>query len=616
MKPPTLLLTATLAGVFALAPFTRAAVPAHPPLTDLVDDQTAFALVVTDAPGLVKGWDLSPFARTWNDAKVANFFGPLRKDLDIDRWDDEARSATGKSIRELLALAKGGAMVAGSASFLADAMSGKGPADPDLLIAVEFGDNAAVVEKLISDASAKNENLRVETTNWAGVLVHSSQPPAPKIGVRLDASGSPVAQINAGGRPGSILPGVFAMYQGIWLGSPRYERVCAAIDAMKRGGLPNALGRSEPYLRAQKRAGEAQLLGYFSFPAIYPALLSVAQKSLPPPGTADGPPFTAEGLLKGLGLDALNAACITLNLGTKETRMTYGLDWSEDRGLTKLLAFGPGAAARPDWAAEKWISVSSTKFDLRATYAALQEMLAAISPQLFAMAENEIKNAGTDLGIDLRRDLLGSLGPDIFTAVALPVDANPDQPPALDQLDQLLAISLENPEALTKAIDAIKHAVFGEGVDQVLTKRDYLGQTLYTFNPPTQPGAPAARGFTYAIANRTLLVGVGSAATVETALQGMKETRPAFWARPEVRTALGGLPDAASSIQVQDTRVIMAGMFGLLAGLPLPPGAGMVDASARPDLTLIARYWGLSTGYSLKDAKGFFGVSRLAYPPP
>jgi hypothetical protein len=607
------------------APAPAAVAPAtvNPPLTDLVDDQTAIAVVVFDTPALLRGWDASPFARTWNDEQVVKFLAPLRALMKIDNWDDQARAATGKTVRELLALAKGQILIALPASAIGDHLGGPVPAGgaaseggaPPLpaLIAVELGENADVVEKLAAEAGAKNENLRVETTNYAGVLVHTSLEPAPK----------------EGGKPGT--PMVTAMCQGDWLLSPSYDQVCAAIDAIKKGGLANALGRSEPFLRARERAGNAQLIGFGNCPAIYPVLLAVAKKQL-----AAGAPFTPEALLNGLGLDTWRELFYALNFGEQETRQTVGLGWSEERGLTKLLAFGPGAAVRPDWTPARWINVNASKFDLRATYAALLEMLGAISPALLTDAQGEIKGMGEQMGIDLQRDLIGSLGADVVMATALPADADPAKPPAPDQLDQLYAIALDNPAAFTKAVEGVKGMVFGPAAGQVFTKRDYLGQVLYTFTPPTEPGAPpeadSSRSFTYAIADHTLLLGVGSPAPVEAALQGMAEKRGSFWDKAEVKAALANVPEEANSVQVTDLRVLVAGLIEMLSNIPPgllspptvlsgPPGpvdppAVLVDPTAKPDPDRLARYWGLSSGYLEKDAKGIFSVSRIANPQP
>src|SRR5204863_131154 len=159
------------------------------------------------------------------------------------------------------------------ASIFADLASGKPPAAPSVLIAVELGDNAAVVEKLATEAATKTEGLRVETTNYAGVLVHTNT--------------------SAAAKPGS--------------------------------------------------------------PAPVPAVTAV----------------------------------------------------------------------RPAWASAKWFSVAADKFDLRAAYTALEEMLANISPQLSTAMQAEIKNAGAEMGLDLKRDLVGSLGSDLLVAQALPPGADP-----------------------------------------------------------------------------------------------------------------------------------------------------------------------------------------------
>jgi hypothetical protein len=195
-------------------------------------------------------------------------------------------------------------------------------------------------------------------------------------------------------------------------------------------------------------------------------------------------------------------------------------------------------------------------------------------------------------------------------------------PPAPDKLDQIYAIALENPAAFIKAVEGVKLMAFGPAADKLFAKREYLGQDLYTFTPPTPAGAaadaPPAKGFSYAIAGHTLLVGVGSPSGVEAALQGMAEKRPSFWDKPEVKTALADVPEDACSVQVTDLRVLVSGMLGMFAALPLPagPAGGLVDPSARPDSDRLAKYWALGSGYMVKEGKGFFTVSRIANPQP
>jgi hypothetical protein len=189
-------------------------------------------------------------------------------------------------------------------------------------------------------------------------------------------------------------------------------------------------------------------------------------------------------------------------------------------------------------------------------------------------------------------------------------------------MDQLIAFSLSNEATFSKAIDALK-GLAGPAAEQLFTKRDYLGHTLYSLNQPAPAEeAKPRRGFSYAIANGTLLVGIGSPATVESALQGMASPQGLFWKRDEVKAALADVPADASSLNVQDLRVLVASLIETAvqfqesanAGKPDDEQKRYLDESARPDSDVIARHWGFSSGYVTRTSEGLFSTSRLSHP--
>ena len=284
------------------------------------------------------------------------------------------------------------------------------------------------MEGLVADAAKKNEGLQVVTTNYAGVLVHSNNPPPGKAGA---PGGAPI---------------VSAMCQGDWLLSDNYDRVCAAIDAIQKGGLPNSLGKSENYLRAMKRAGDSQAVFYLDFQALYPAIASAFDKGF----ASAGVPGDPDAILKAIGLDALRGLWYSASFLPKETRLTFGLNYTEDRGLVQLAAFGPGAAKLPDWMPAKFFGAASYRFDLRAAYATFESILAAASPEASKSLQDALADGNKQLGIDIKRDLIGSLGGDIQIGSAPPPEAKPDARPGAVQQDSLIAIALENPEALNR----------------------------------------------------------------------------------------------------------------------------------------------------------------------
>jgi hypothetical protein len=605
--------SALLLPVFLLA---ATWLPASPklPLANLVDDQTLLALSVSDVPALLRGWDVSPLAASWSDPQIVKFLAPLREQMQVDQWDADTQAATGLSVRELLGLVEGEVLFALPSFDFSQANSSSVPA---FLLALEVGARGSKIEKILADAAEKR-GLKEETETFAGVRVHVRPLSAPR-DADADDAGASTTETRA---PRTL---AWALVEGVWLISTTKERVFAAIDAVQQGGLSASLGASERFQRTRQRVGPAQALAYLNLPAIYPlvqeAVVASKAKSAGKPNPLGLDP---EVVLKALGLDVLGEAYAAVALEPTQARLDTGLAYTEERGVMRLVAYQPGPTSQPDWVPAKWPNVSTARFSVPKAYAGLEALVNAVSPMLFGMAQGQMRSFDKKLGVDLRRDLIGSLGDDLVTAYALPPGQDAGTVPAWTQMDQLIAVSLVNEEAFLRSVNALK-ALAGPAADQLFTQRDYLGNTLYTLNVPTAPGASGtARGFSYAIAQKTLLVGIGSPATVEGALQGMASGAGGFWQRADVKAALTDLPSDAVSLQVQDLRVLLASLVesvvgyqaALNAGKPAGAKPSFVDVEARPAADVWARHWGLSAGYVTRTPEGLFSTTRLVYPQP
>lgn len=584
--------------------------PAAPvvPLVNLVDDQILFAVSVNDTPALLKGWDAGPLAATWNDPQVVRFLAPMRSELKVDTWDAETKAATGLTVRELLALAEGEALFAVKSFDVATFDSGT---PPPLLIAIEVGKQGEKIEQIMADAAAKKAR-KVEIETFSGVKVNLT--PTGKPGADEAADAADEAQ-----------PGVLAwtIIEGVWLLSPQKETVFAAIDALQQGGHVSALGKSERFLRTRQRIGDAQSLAYVNFPAIYPLIRqAVAAAKAKSAERSNMMGVDMDVMFDALGLDAVGELYVAMAAGENETRFDSGFAFSGDRGLVKLLAYEPGTAPRPEWVPAKWHSVSTGRFSLPKAYEGIEELLEAVSPMFSGMAQGQIRSLNKQLGIDIKRDLIGSIGDELTSAYAVPAGFTGGTVPPWTEMDQLVAVSLVNEAAFIKAVDALK-LLAGPAAEQMFLKREYLGQTLYTINTPAGEAGKAARGITYAIANRTFLLGIGSPATVENVLQLMASPQDSFWDRDDVKAALADTPAQASMIQVQDLAVMMKSFVETAVQLQNQADAAQdpdakkktyVDVNARPDDETISRYWGLSAGHGERTSEGIFSTARIAHP--
>lgn len=588
---------------------TAAQAPAAVNLLNVVDEQCPVVVSVQDMPALVKNWNQSPWAKTWNDDQMKKFLAPLRSQMKIDHWDESCKAETGYTVSELVAMAQGQVLFALTSTDLPFDDPNPEPSQFPLLIAIELGSNSPKVAKLIADNDEK-EHALVKTEDFGDVKLHIYQKSADQGGEAF----------------------VWAMVDGVWLLSPSKATIQKTVDSLQKGRVQAPLGESERFLSIKKQDPDANVVFLVNIEALYPALKTVAEKKAAQSGSQPmGMSPTA--VLDAFGLGSLRDFYLTVDIGDQASNLSGGLTYSELKGLLKIIAYRDGPVAQPSFVSDKWVTVGTMNFSFQDAYAGLKEFAIALNPAIGGMLQMQIKNVNQQLGVDLERDLIGSLGENVVVASAMRPGANPDNPVPLAELDQVYAVSLANAPAFTKAVDALK-GMAGPQADKLFTKREYLGQTLYTYVGPAQH--PAQMGVSYAITPRYLFVSVGSGSALETALQGLEGKQPTLWEKPEVKAALAELPAKASAFQYQNTRIMIGSMIESFVQLaPLfgshPKAAAPADedaqenhdeaapsessapfdVSAKPDAAVIAKYWSISTGYALRDSHRLYFHSKI-----
>jgi len=576
------------------------------PLINLVDENAPFVLSVHDVPALLKNWEKSPWAQTWNDEQMKKFLAPLRARMKIDEWDERCKAESGYTVTELLTMAKGDAVLALTSMDFPMGEGEPSPADLPLFLAIEIGDNAPRIGKIIA-ANDEKEHASVRIEEFAGVKLH--------IYVKADEKG--------GGEEF-----VWAMADGVWLLSPSKTTLQKSIDALQKGKAATSLGESERYLKIRKQCGDSSVTLLVNMQSIYPAIKKAvdakAEKSgVQPMGMPPGV------ILAALGLDAMKDFYIGVNMGEGATEFNGGLTYTEQRGILKLLAYHDGPAAMPAFVSAKWITVTSMKFSLLDTYTAIRELLEAMNPAVGGMVQGQIKGLNKQLGVDLEHDLLGSLGDDVIVASAPHAAASVDAPVPLTEFDQFYALSLQNATAFTNAVEALKRMV-GPQADKLFEKREYLNQTIYTY-AASKTGA-GQKGFSYSITPKYLFMAVGTPATIETALQGLDGKQRSLWQLPEVKEALADVPAKACSVQYQDTHAMIGSLIETVVQVaPLFASKAKAqegeeegettekpdsdkspfDLSAKPDSAALAKYWSNAAGYAWKNSQGLYFHSKL-----
>lgn len=587
-------LSAALASIAAIgvAPFLGAA---EPPLARLVPADPALVFALNDLPTQRKEFPESNVGRAWADPDIARFLAPLTSHPKLLEFLELVKAETGYSPLELIDFATGDIIVAVPASAIK--FDADNEPEPGVLIAVDVGDNETKLRELIVEASKKETDTDHTTEDYNGVTLHI-ETPKPK------AASAEGEDDESSHEPGT--PGYWALHQGRWFMSNDRALVTGALDALAAGGLSQSLASSADYQKIVDRAGgRADGLVFFNWKAIYPLIVSALEANRDPDEAPN--PFGIEpiNIMKALGLDAIESFSATFGTVGDVERIDGALNFSEARGVVALAAYRDGPVARPDWVPATWFDVSSQNFSVAAAYAELEAIVDRVSPLAAGMAQGQIKTFERQLNLDLKRDIIGTIGESIVSGYSLPAGADAENPPPYEQLDQFIGVSLADAATFERAIDTIKAKFLPPGDAGPLKKREYLGRTLYTVENPA-----GGRGFTYAITDGWLLIGLGSPSAVESVVQLMNAPNPAasFWQRADVREALSVVPAGSVSVQHTELAPIFAALAGTLVQLQEnadDEDGRLVDPAARPTRSQLARFFKHTVGYGTRVSDGF-----------
>ncbi len=583
---------AVLAGTAALS-------CAAGPLLNLIGEQAPF-VVTMDVPDLVKSWKNSPWTKLGNDAQMQRFLAPLLAKADYDELDAKVKAETGRSLSELSEFITGDAIMA-LTHFDAQWFSQDNPTVP-LLMAVEIGGNGAEIEKLISAAREKDERSFVETEEFAGVTlnIEKKRPVDPE----ENEDGEEVTE-------GTAPEFIWAIAEGVWIGSPDKQTIIASIDALKNGGVDNAFGKSATALKWNEAASGAQTRFMINFRAFIPQLQEwIVQKAASEPSA--NPMLNPAAIISALGVDAWEQLHVNVGIGRDATAWTGGFSFSEERGLLKIFSYGEGPVSRPSFIPGNWVSTSVGKYSLKKAYAALEEMVGTYNPGILGLGQMYLQQFAQQTGVELKRDFFGNFGDDLLSGYAARPGVTSG---SIEDLDQIVGISLADTKAFASALDTLLKAA-GPQAEQMIAKRDYLGTTIHTVQMPAQPG----KSVSFAIAKNYFFLSVGTPAGIE----GLLQDGPSFFDRREVKHALESIPGNASSFTYIDGPAFLAAMTQTFVRSAQQAAAAQAaaegddaeqvfDASAAPDKATFAKFFGDGEGYITRDSRSYFFKSILKH---
>jgi len=386
------------------------------------------------------------------------------------------------------------------------------------------------------------------------------------------------------------------------------------ILILQSGGSTPALGEQAAFdVEYQARLRNALVYGWVHFKPISDALNRAASESSRKDADGDSA-LNWSKILAASGLTGLKTVSGNLNETPEGSigEFYLGVPAANRAGVFKIFVAETKDATPPPFVPADAVKYQRWRLDIPKAWAALENMLTQISPQMAGGLKFIMDSAGKDkdANFDLKRELIGNLGDDIILFQRKPrgsTFADLNSPPSLYLLGS------PNAEKVVTALKSLASLLTGTG--NTPKEREFLGRKIYAVALPSLPNpdgsAGAPRNLSYAAGAGYVAMSTDEA-MLENFLRSSESTGKAL-------REIAGLSDAAQKIGGMNTglfgyenasesmRVILetlkndsSSLEKMVGMMPLPPrlsskdGKGLkdwLDFSLLPPFDQISKYF-------------------------
>ena len=190
-------------------------------------------------------------------------------------------------------------------------------------------------------------------------------------------------------------------------------------------------------------------------------------------------------VIAATGLAGLQSAAFayTETPAGSEVTLFLGVPESERTGIFKVLAGEPKDTTPPPFVPADAVQFQRWRLDGQKTYAALEQMLQDISPQMlsgwnFMLNTANLAAQEKDPNFDLRQQLMGNMGDDLITYKKAPRSSAPDD---IGNPPTLFLLGAKDGGQIVAALQTVL-GMFLQG--QPPATREFLGTTIHSFQLP------------------------------------------------------------------------------------------------------------------------------------
>lgn len=323
--------------------------------------------------------------------------------------------------------------------------------------------------------------------------------------------------------PAALREWAYAVHDKMFLFASGQDQVEEMIDRMKSGGEAGSLAASAYYKRDHDCTGKSLTVASLHLEPLL-AMAKDAIRKQAGAGKSDGGVNWLK-VFTVLGADKLQSAVVSISAAPETIDFAGFLTYSEKPGLLAALAL-PGSGAAPAFLPKGLQSAGYQQIDFGKTFENIEKLAGEIDPRASEGIAMALSMAQQKVGVDLRKDIINQLGPDVWLAsLAKKGDETKKSSDnggggrrafgigALEMLfmgggGDVVGIRLRDPKVFELALKTIFNKVAQE--KGLFETREYQGFTINNVK-----GLPAESPVAWLIAQDWLILSVGPQGLLE-----------------------------------------------------------------------------------------------------
>jgi len=366
-------------------------------------------------------------------------------------------------------------------------------------------------------------------------------------------------------------------------------------------------------------------------------LMDRLQSMLAQRAAEEGSPVDPLQVIESLGLDTLGDVRFRLDMPQDRADIGFQVarrgEWN--RGLMVLIPPEPAPVDfRLAYVPRNAASYQVARLDLNAFWRQVPEILRQISPEFQLQFNMGVNAAGGMMGIDVNEDLFNNLDRLIFTYTCLDDDRQ----------QFLYGLKVKDGDAMERTLHKLfaEHSPITAQLGDFYRQTDIQGHVIHIIQfpmPAAEGGRPVYSEVGLTVADRALIIGQSNLLVDYVQAAVNNRSTPEFYDQPAFQEMMARIPRGACGYgmndlsaymrfymnqfrtaieQARDARAKPASSDGGRGERPDPLAALLedFDVDKLPSADVIARYFGVSEGYSVMDEAGFRSTMTIRYPNP